>query len=79
VICMYMYLCVCMQTLKVRAQLRGPQHCFIAPVQLPTRFVPVSGEYVLTVISVTVRISNGHNVPIKLSSTASVVCMLAEQ
>jgi hypothetical protein len=68
-----------MQTLQVRAQLRGPQHCFVAPIQLPARFAPVSGEYILTVTSVTVRTSNGHNVPIKLSSTASVVYMFVEQ
>jgi hypothetical protein len=68
-----------MQTLQVRAQLRGPQHCFVAPIKLPARFVPVSGEYVLTVNSVFVRTSNGHSVPIKLSSTASVVCMFVEQ
>jgi hypothetical protein len=68
-----------MQTLQVRAQVRGPQHCFVAPIQLPARFVPVSGEYVLAVKSVTVRASNGHNVPVKLSSTASVVCMFIEQ
>jgi hypothetical protein len=68
-----------MQTLQVRAQLRGPQHCFVAPIQLPARFVPVSGEYVLTVKSVTVRTSNGHNVPLQLGSTASMICMFVEQ
>jgi hypothetical protein len=72
-------ICICMQTLQVRAQLRGPRHCFVAPIQLPARFVPGSGEYVLTVKSVTVRISNGRQVPMQLSSTASVICMFVEQ
>jgi hypothetical protein len=70
---------VCMQTLQVRAQLRGPKHCFVAPIQLPARFVPVSGEYVLTVKSVTVRTRSGRNVPMQLSSTASVICMFVDQ